>query len=749
MPKSSVNKILSLIISINIVAIVFLTPLFFAYILKTNNVFELNKIVLFQILVLLLLFFTFFKNFISGKYLRIVLLSNYIIIFFIAFLFLSFIFSIDLKLSFVGLYERQQGLETYLYIVVFFFLLLINIKDKQGINKIIWSAVLSSFLVSVYGLIQATGYDFIIWSESTQLRATSTFGQPNHLGSFLILTLPLGAYLLVKAKKIFTKIIIFIIAIVQILALYSSYSSSAWLGLLGGGLVVVLLYFILATSKRSKDLLEVVSKRNKYIALLLFVVAIFIFISFSNSWVLKSKISNLITIQSGSSSARLQFWQASIKAIKERPIFGYGLETQGEVLVKYYLPEWAVPNNVNVQPIRAHNMWLDILLTQGLVGLIAWGALLYLFYSLIIRNIRQNKEKWINYAVFWSLTSYLIFLQFQYHNITALVYFWIFLAIVIIINKTKTVNSDVVSERQRLIQANINNIAKQNKKPSKIILIIKLILIILAGIGVFYQINKEIRKITADHYFLEIRESRLYNQYFSAIDLFNFIKENIPEYSYYDREFANIMADWLDNFTDPRFRKYGEEKLAAILDNTPDNNYANLFTRAKIYTALANEKNVDNYKLAEENFTKLIAYSPEMPRNYYELAKMYNKKSEHNSAINNFIQALTKLPNLDHPYLNQDHEKAIEQEMVKNYIGLGDAYLKLTDYQEAGIYYQKALELWPKYVLIYNKIAMLYIELDDYNKALEYATKAQEISPEDRQVEYLISEIKQNLNESE
>ena len=56
------KDILNLLIEADYLAIIFLIPLYFAYFFPTYNIFDLNKIILFKILVWLLLFFTGLKT---------------------------------------------------------------------------------------------------------------------------------------------------------------------------------------------------------------------------------------------------------------------------------------------------------------------------------------------------------------------------------------------------------------------------------------------------------------------------------------------------------------------------------------------------------------------------------------------------------------------------------------------------------------------------------------------------------------
>ncbi len=168
------------------------------------------------------------------------------------------------------------------------------------------------------------------------------------------------------------------------------------------------------------------SLRLVFVILIIFVLIIF---SLYNSQTFSHRLTSLLDFQSGSVAVRMSFWRASWDAIRQKPLFGYGLDNQGEVLIKYYQKDWGIFNNVNSCPNRVHNLFLDILLTRGIFGLFAYLALLYLFFSTIFKNIKENKARELSLAISAATICYLVSLQFSFSFITSEIYFWLYFAI--------------------------------------------------------------------------------------------------------------------------------------------------------------------------------------------------------------------------------------------------------------------------------------------------------------------------------
>jgi hypothetical protein len=422
-------------------------------------------------------------------------------------------------------------------------------------------------------------------------------------------------------------------------------------------------------SNKNSGMTKINVYRSFIILLFLIILFSFSYIALSQSKIntLKTKIENAFNWETGSTAARFDFWQASLSAIKERPLFGYGLDTQQEVLVKYYEPAWGVHSNVNTRPSRAHNIILDTWLTTGIIGVILFLLICYYLLRAIFINIKANRERVLNYCLLFSILSFFIYLQFNYMHVTGWVYLMMYSAIALV------------------FKSEIRNPKSETNTKSKIInnkfLILNssfliYIIIVLAFSGVIWRVNGEFKTYTADHYWWEIRTSRASNAYFSAIKMYEYIKEDLPEYNVYDQQFALLMSDWLKEFPDPRFRVFGEEKLKEILPQMPAQTFYEKYAKVKVLVALS-EYDINYLREAEAIFQELIIYSPNFPLINREYAYMLAKSAQFSRASKQYEHTLAILPPLDANGLNSLHKDRIIGEMSLNYQGLIDVNSEL------------------------------------------------------------------------
>ncbi len=715
------NKILDLLAEILILGVVFLVPIFFSPpFFITANTFELNKIVLFKILTLCLLAVTAFKaatdrNFLALAKKRLVSFSwNWLVIggFFLV-LVLATVFSIDPQKSFFGSYDRQQGLSAHIYYLLFFITLLFNIFSFKQIKRILSSIVLSSAVVCGYGLSQQLGYDFMSWSESIEQtnRITSTFGQPNYLGIYLLMVMPITVLAAVYARK---RIIGFLCAGVlglELLNLLYIYSLSIWLSLFLGVAATGIFYLLLNRKNVVFALRAALRSRFKKVMLpaaILILLAAGFFYGLQDSWFLSTKIKQVLSLE-GSAGTRLIYWRAAWDAIKQKPFLGYGPETQADVISGYYDKDWGVYAYVNVRPDRAHNIVFDTLLTGGLLGLAGFSALLFSLYRFLYLGIRSGRNELFFYLLFLAVTSYLISLFLNFSFVTSGVYFWLYISL-IFLSAANLPEAEEIREEP------------EERPKKKTAVVFKAAVSAGVVLSCIFMVNRQIKVVVADHYYFGLDTAARDNDYFTVLTLYDYI-DQLKITPYFKEKSAVLISGLMMGSKEADLRKGGDSAIGEVLPEIKSESYTAGLLKAKLCAGLAAPYQAEFYEQSEAEYRRAINHSPRTPGNYTELANLYRIWGKNDEAIVNYNIALSLLPDISDPRLDYLHQEAIGREMWRDHGGIGDILMAEADYGGALDHYLSAGHFYRKEPMVYFKILQAYYRLGDLDSALAYGRR--------------------------
>lgn len=739
--REKIIKIAEILTPASYLGIIFLIPLYFAVFFRTNDVFELNKLILFKILVLLFFCFSLTKfifkiadkrGFSSVKdFIRERFKENwkYLIapaLFIIFFLFSTFI-SPDPAVSFFGKDSRWQGALTQLYYFFFFLLLILTVKSSREIKRIVFTVCLSSFFVSLYGLAQLAGFDFLPWNEPPFLtgRASSSLGQPNFLASYLLLVIPFSFYFFFSSR-FWPRFLSFLLLIFQIAALILTYSRGGWLGLAAAGCFSLFLFWLSGPGR-------IFFKAHR----LKIGLAIFIFLAgtvsafflFPESFFFR-RLKSMTDFRNGSNVVRLATWQSGWEAFKERPWRGYGPENQSGAFYRFYRRDWASHEAINSYPDRGHNIILDVLLTRGLFGLVFYLFLLFSFFRLGWENIKKKYCPLLSGIILSAVFGYLISLLFSFEVVTSGVYFWLCLALVFLLNKIGEGKS-VPAEKQEKI------------KIKRAIYFLPLLVFLAA----FFLARQEINNLISDHYFYYFLESHFSGENQSSLILARDIKEANPRPDYYSSQIASYLADSFGNLSEEQKRESAlilREVLAKIKEKNE-----NYLIKGKIYGALSlSEEKEKNSWLARENFLKAIAASPEMPKNYRAFATFLKEEGDFAASREYYEKALSLVPWGESGILAERQNFLMRIENYLIYLGLGDLFFQEEKWAEARGYYEQAYKMNPDDLSVFLKISDTFYLSGDEKKAIWYNERGMERRPADFRFPLAIAIMRKQKGES-
>jgi O-antigen ligase len=394
------NQLITKLIRGHIYMLVFLMPLIFWP--DTMTVFTLPKLLLLRTISVSALFFTLWQFFVQ-KHQEITLNKGFW--FLLAWggsLILSTIFSINHWSSIFGQYGRYLGLITelnFLLIPVY----IANLWDKKIVPRLVFLSIVSAVLASLYGILQYFNFFELIdfpnsWSDSPQNRIFGTVGHANHLGAYLAMHAVLLIYFFRTTKK-YQILLKAIVLLPMVLAILLTASRGAILAYLISFLLISLhkLSTIFRKSRSKAQKLSYIS------AFLVFVVGSGLVIHSESQrensvlfdlGLFKRTEQTVASISKGYVPERISFMHSSIAMFIDRPLLGTGLSTFRDAYSAYRRTDFQIDGPGNAQyitvPEAAHNEYLNILSTQGFLGLISFlGLIIFSFYT-VFQNYQTN-----------------------------------------------------------------------------------------------------------------------------------------------------------------------------------------------------------------------------------------------------------------------------------------------------------------------------------------------------------------------
>ena len=726
--------------------IVFCVPLYFQQ--SLSNAFEVPKNILFQSLTELLLFLFLIKIVLVGGFTKLNDFSRRIKFLIPAFL-LILIFGLSTMISrvpwfsFWGSWERRLGYLAWLHFFIFFSILLLSLKDYRQIKRIFFSILISAFLVCVYGIAQSVGFDPWDWNMNPRIRIFSSIGQPNFLGSWLLLVLPLACYFFWRRlKKLFfpnhdrpvKNIIIFIanfILIVLLLTnLYLTQSRGAWIGIV---FMAVFIFSIFLFVKNKKLFLVPI------LLLLIFAGIIFYFNYRTNKGLDYNRFSIFNRAQSlanleEAGKYRLMHWQAAADLVGQHPLLGTGIGSQRFYFPKYYRPEFAVYEAPNTFLDYAHNDILDVLMASGFLGLTGY---LYFIFGLFYFGLRfflrkkdtlpgLQEQKFFVFALFGGLFGYLVSIQFSFHIMSTLLYFWLFAAIILIL-------------ANRLLDPKSLENAEQKKINYFKVSLITVIFAVF--VFCFWQANLNL--FLGNRHFFQASVAK------AGGDWDRMIAENKKALScqstnpYYYQEAAFNLYFASFNIDDSRQKLIWLNQGIDYIEKIPkqEKPIEAIIWLPWLESARANlTRDPSDFKKAEKSFEVAADFTPgnALVRRYWCDLKIYEQ--DWPAAKEKCETALSLYPDINHKHINIEHQQKVVSESLTIYLNLADIYEKLNEPNKSLEYCKQASRViliaypspYPDFLkYVYKKMIILYQNDHSLEEAMTAARHAIVLWPDD------------------
>lgn len=262
-----------------------------------------------------------------------------------------------------------------------FFLAAIYIKNRRQLEIMLLCLAVSVLINDSTAVYQVLTHKDCGWGIG---RPTGLVKSPTHLGSFMLMALPI---LFLSAKHIRKKIVryfIYLTGVTSLITLFLTQTRGAWIAFV---LTIVLLFII---NQQYRKIIGII-----VVAMTIGVTAITL-----NSSAFQSRFHGMINPADGKNTERVLMWKSAFQIWKDHPLFGIGQDEFGLFYNSQYISPKAKerpesPDKPRTGHGHPHNNIMKVLSENGLVGLSAYLLLHgYFLYRLILLYRGSEKNSW-------------------------------------------------------------------------------------------------------------------------------------------------------------------------------------------------------------------------------------------------------------------------------------------------------------------------------------------------------------------
>jgi len=292
---------------------------------------------------------------------RLNLLAWTLITFFLV-LVLSTIFGVDQHYSFWSKQERMDGLFNLFHFFALFFLVSATFKGKQSWLYVLNASIIISFIVSLYALGQKFGLFYTPYGN----RVTGPLGNAAFLATYLLFNIFFSAFLLLQTKNTGARSWYSGLIIFETIILFLSYTRGAIFGLIAGAIIFSVGILLFGPRNRVKKFILA-------FLLLLVLAGGALFLARNTNFVKTEPLLYRLTdlsFEVGTGKIRLVSWKIGLDAFLEKPLLGWGPENYYVAFNKHLDPVFFYYSGETFD--RAHNRLVDVLVMNGILGLLAY-----------------------------------------------------------------------------------------------------------------------------------------------------------------------------------------------------------------------------------------------------------------------------------------------------------------------------------------------------------------------------------------
>lgn len=279
----------------------------------------------------------------------------------------------DPPLSLFGSYERAQGLLTQLSYLLLFLIVATRLQTGEQAQRLLAAMALTAAPLIILGLAQSGGADPLGLVSDARAPVYATLGRANFVGAYVAMLLPLTLALLLLARSRVGRAALGLLLAGQAFLVAASGTRAPLLAAVSGMLTFAFLWRWIRWSPQRR-------RRGAVVALVVLVAAV------------AGLLIAVYRARAGSIAARAVIWDAALNLISRRPLLGYGPDSLHLIFPGVYPPQLVYYLGRDFFVDRAHNLFLDWIISAGILGLAALALLWANALRLALRRLSRSSS---------------------------------------------------------------------------------------------------------------------------------------------------------------------------------------------------------------------------------------------------------------------------------------------------------------------------------------------------------------------
>lgn len=291
------------------------------------------------------------------------------------------LYGLAMLISFFGETNFAVCSAAFLECIIYlgFYFLAVNYLDNEDWQQILTILWVVLVIVNIYGIAQHFGKDIFQWATNFGRRSFATFGNPNFLAGYLVVTLPLllsGVFYFPQRIKKFVSGILFIVTTGVLLLTQTR-----------GAIIAFFLSMLFWT------ICFFIAKRKK---LILAVALAGIVLAFgAGGFYLHQQRLRLFDLTGISMRARFFKWYTALEMVKDHPVKGVGI---GNLKVNYALYQVKARERIKIplpgtSESQAHNEYLQVWAETGTLGLLTFLGIFGIYFLNRLKQVAGHRPQ--------------------------------------------------------------------------------------------------------------------------------------------------------------------------------------------------------------------------------------------------------------------------------------------------------------------------------------------------------------------